>query len=446
MKIPEKITNIMAHLIANGYKAYVIGGAVRDYYLGVEPHDYDVFTNCTGDNLLTLFPDSKVLGGEERQAKILTIIVDDVEVSSFRSNGDRTETGNTLEEHQATCDFIINSMVCDINGNIIDFFGGKEDLNKNVLRFVGNPEERIDEDPLRILRGIRFLLKYGLTCDEKTYNLLMETDISHLPKERIKDELIKVLSMEIKDTDFLRMIVRFLPEEISHPNMHLDGGKHHAETPYQHLSYSFFEACKLTSDWRIRLAALLHDVGKATTREEGVKEGVPFVHFYQHHREGSKIVREWMEEMKFSKEDTRFVTNMIYYHMHCIMNTNPSKKSFIKLFNGLEDSGISIEQYMIQIYSDNQGNLAHERIRYGDYMNQSLLLKKYYELRNSDEPFKVRDLKINGNDVMRITNKQGPVIGRILELLLRNVMDNKISNTVDSLTSWVVINGKEIKK
>jgi len=90
----------MQHIISHGYKAYVIGGAVRDYFLGVEPHDYDIFTNCI--DLKTLFPDGKILGGEERQAKILTVIVDGVEVSTFRKNGARTEYANTLEEHQAT--------------------------------------------------------------------------------------------------------------------------------------------------------------------------------------------------------------------------------------------------------------------------------------------------------------------------------------------------------
>jgi len=147
MEIPKEIKEIMQELLDNGFEAYIVGGAVRDNYYGFMPNDYDIFTNATGEEILKVFPQGKILGGEERQKKILTVVVDGVEVSQYRSSGDRTETGNDLASHQATCDFYINALVVDINGK---YCGDAKitqmafaDLDDRLLRFVGNAQTRI---------------------------------------------------------------------------------------------------------------------------------------------------------------------------------------------------------------------------------------------------------------------------------------------------------------
>jgi len=145
-----------------------------------------------------------VIGSEERQEKILTVVVDDVEVSQYRKNGARTETGHSLEEHQATCDFTINSIAMDINEKIIDKHNGESDLKDKLIRFVGKPADRIEEDFLRLLRGIRFGAKYKFKLENDTAMSieLCAYKIKELPQERVRDELLKILAYP-KGIDYL---------------------------------------------------------------------------------------------------------------------------------------------------------------------------------------------------------------------------------------------------
>ena len=122
----------MQGLLDHGYDAYIIGGAVRDLVIGGEPADYDIFTNATGEQILTIFPDGKIIGGKERQEKILTVIVDGVEVSQYRSNSSRSRTGYTLSTHLATCDFRMNAMAMDIDGTISDYHFGEFDIEDKI--------------------------------------------------------------------------------------------------------------------------------------------------------------------------------------------------------------------------------------------------------------------------------------------------------------------------
>ena len=444
--IPNKIKGLMQKLLNNKFEAYIIGGAVRDIFLKEIPHDWDIFTNATGEQIQKIFPKSVIIGSEERQEKILTVIVDDVEISQYRKNGDRTKTGTSLKEHQATCDFTMNSIAMDINKHFIDNFEGIEDARDRTLRFVGNAIKRIKEDPLRVLRGIRFILKYDLECDDKTDRLLKDTNLDELPKERIRDELMKILSLDLEQY-FLIKIDRFLPEELLHRNMDLSGGKWHNETPYDHLENSCLEICKITSNPLIRLSVLLHDIGKATKRTVDLK--TKEIHFYEHQKEGADIVRRWMNEYKFSSKDIKFVTTLIYNHMHGYLDIKPSKKFYIKLFNSLESAGITIEEYAIQLYGDFQGNLSKKRIRFGEFIKGNKYIKKYYEIKYSEEPMNVTDLKVGGKDVIERLKLSGADIGKILNHLFEQVMEGHLKNDRAELLNYmktVVVGDLEWKK
>lgn len=469
MKLPEKITNIMAHIISHGYKTRVIGGATRDYFKNITPHDYDIFTNAKGEELLQLFPDGHVIGGEERQEKILTVMVDGVEVSTFRRNGKRTEIGATLEEHQATCDFTMNSIACDING-YIDLDNkynaqGVADIKANKLRFVGDALERIDEDENRITRGIRFLLAYNMKCDKKTLILLMAHKVS-VPKERIREELIKIFSLNLS-SGFLKYILRFMPKEMAHPNNLLSGGKWHKETPYTHFESSCLEVSKVTSDPLLRMCASLHDVGKSTKRI--TTEHCPFcnsisietpktnkcdctscgarfcldeikeeTHFYKHQKAGADIIRVWMNEHKFSNDKIKYVTTLVYNHMHGYAETEPSKKSYLKLFAALDGAGITIEEYVIHLYGDNQGNHAKPRIKFGDFIKDNIYIKKYYEMKFTNEPFKIHDLEINGKDIIeKYGMKAGKELGALLKEMFDLVQEGTLRNVKPDLHFYV---------
>ena len=459
--LPENVKQLMQRLIDNGYNTMVIGGAVKDHYMHVEPNDYDVFGNCK--DLLKIFPEGHIIGGKERQEKILTIIVDGVEISTYRKSGDRKILGETLEEHQATCDFTMNSIACDINGDI-DLTNkyniqGIKDINDKILRFVGSPKIRIEEDELRILRGIRFILKCNLTVEKTTLSYL-EPYINgektlNVPKERIRDELMKILELDLK-YDFLYYIGMFLPSALEDEKMLCDGGGHHNETPLAHSIYAFLEASKLTKNNLIKIAALLHDSGKATDRGEkyicpdcGNKmlhikpnkldcdcglcccedEVKPKVTFYGHHHTGAKIVRAWMTGMKFSNKEIDFVVCLVENHMHGLMNEVPSTKSYIRLFHELRQKRVDIIDYISLCYADNQGNLKQPRMKFVDYLKDNHYLKAYIRFKKDNIPLELSELAISGKDIIEryhITN--GLAIGNILRFVFNRIKDDSLKN------------------
>ena len=261
--ITIKVKKLMQKLLDNGFEAYIVGGAVRDYFMRLTPKDYDIFTNATGEEILKIFPNGNVIGGEERQEKILTVIVDGIEISQYRSNGDRTETGSSLKEHLATCDFSINSIAMDINEKIIDEHNGIDDIYSKKLKFVNNPLDRIKEDPLRILRGIRFWTKYrGLTFED-IHVVLENIDLlDTLPTERIREEFMKIIKYPDGITSLWcdDIIYKIFPELKDVVDM--KGGDHHDETVNQHMGNNYKEACKITDNTLLKLACFLHDIVK----------------------------------------------------------------------------------------------------------------------------------------------------------------------------------------
>lgn len=446
MEIPKKIKGIMQKLIDNKFEAYIIGGAVRDHFFGIEPHDYDIFTNATGKQILKVFPNGRVMGGEERQAKILTVIVDGVEVSQYRSNGDRTEVGNTLEQHQATCDFTINAMAVDINGNFTNSqynMQGRSDIDSKILRFVGNADERIKEDKLRVMRAIRFICKYNLKVGRQTLKQIMKTYISNLPKERIREELLEI--MKYKNGIFtlarFNLLSQIIPE-LFHENHFMSGGDHHDETPIDHMINAFQVSCDITDNVLLKFAIMLHDIGKGESRSETAHTGTDMngneiesdwpldVHFYNHETIGIELTKKIMKRLKFSKNEIKFVTHLIKTHMFGY-KSDIKDKTYVKFFGTLEEHGVDIMDYVMLIYCDRQANMAKKRMKFGDFVKSSgmnFLLHNYYRVKyDIHKPFSIRDLAINGNDIMKFGVK-GQEIGEILKDLYDCVMDGELQN------------------
>jgi len=426
IKIPEDVELKMKVIEGLGHKVFVVGGAVRDCMLGEEPHDWDLFTNCPCEVLLKIFPKGVVIGGQERQEKILTVIVDDVEISEFRLNGDRTLTGSTIEQHCKTCDFTINALCVDSKGEVYDYVGGMADLHNRVLRFVGDAYARISEDPLRALRGIRFLAKFDLTPEYLTKDVLLNTwgHIVNLPKERIRDEVLKIMEEDSGATTLAqyKVLTMMIPEL---NKCAIEGGEHHDELVLQHLMYAYESAKGITDDKRIWLAALLHDIGKPKSVSYDKDKNI---HFYQHHKIGADIVRDWMNEYKFSQKDTDFVCTLIYEHMWTNRDGNPSKKGYVNHFKYMEDKGVDVMDYIKLIYCDHQGNMSHERIKFGDFVQSSDLKTKYDELKFSKVPFCVKDLEVKGEDVMNFGIPAGKIVGAILKEIYKRVMNGEVEN------------------
>jgi len=444
MPIPDGVRSLMHRFVDNGYDAYIIGGAVRDFVMGYPIKDYDIFTNATGDEILELFPEGKILGGDERQEKILTVIVDGIEVSSYRANPERTKTGTSLDAHLATCDFRFNAMYADIDGHVFDPFGGGYDLRKGSISCVGNPRNRIAEDRLRALRAVRFMCKYGIDSNGVHYGLLSElinVDLSGIPAERIHDELLNICEYEdaMNVLDKLHMLDKLIPEVAA---LRVDGGQHHAETVLEHSTFSFRHARRLTDNTVLCLASFLHDIGKGPCREFVVDDSIidaderKRVRFKKHNVVGSDMCRDILSRLKFSKADTDYIATLVQYHMFGF-NMEHRKAVYIKLFSQLEDNGVAVEDLLLLNYCDQQANLKNPRERYHEYLKRSVVLQKYYEYKYSKEPFRVKDLKVNGHDVMALGIPAGKGVGVVLSDAFEAVMDGLVSNNRGELLEYI---------
>jgi len=432
---PKKVRKIMKRLLRHGYEAYVIGGAIRDSFMFEKPHDYDIFTNATGEQILKLFPKGVVLGGEERQEKILTVIVKGIEVSQYRSSGDRTVVGNTLEGHLKTCDFTINALYANVNGQVGDKHNGIRDLQEKRLVCVGKAKDRINEDKLRILRAIRFAIRYNMTLNLDLHDEVIEADLSSLPVERIREELLKIMKYKGSMSFMLSygILQKIIPEV---KTLFIPGGEHHNETVINHVSYAFDNACNITDNPILKFAIFMHDIGKGDVAE--LKDGKTT--FYNHENVGVEIVDKIMTRLKFSTNEKQFVKFLVKSHMYSF-KSEPGKKSYIKFFSKMESCNVTIEDYVMLIYCDHQGNLSKPRIKFGDFISGNNIHKKYYELKHGKEPFRISDLEINGNDVINEGVTPGPRVGKILNLLFEYVMEGELENSRPSLMKKL----KEVK-
>jgi tRNA nucleotidyltransferase (CCA-adding enzyme) len=415
--IPDKVRDIMNIVIDHGYEIYIIGGFVRDTMF---------------DEILKIFPHGKVIGRKERQAKILTVIVKGVEVSQYRANGDRKETGVSLDDHLATCDFTMNAMAMNIDRELINSRYGMCAIRDKRVECVGDPVQRINEDKLRALRAVRFAVKYRFMMEKGLARVIWDTDISDLPVERVREEMLKILMYPdgLERLDFSGLLQSIVPEFQALDYM--DGGGRHAETVDVHMYKAQTIACGLTDNPMLVLACAFHDIGKADAfKRDGEK-----VSFHGHDKAGEKVMYEIMERMKFSKADTTFVCTLVAEHMFGY-HTDASTKTLVKHFARLEKAGVSIEDYMVMQYSDNQANTQNPRIKFGDYLNKSRLYKKWYELRFSNTPFRVSDLAISGNDLMDIGIPGGKVIGDILGNIFESVVRGDLENKRHALMHYI---------
>ena len=429
----------MKPLLNKGFECYIIGGAVRDYFLRIKPHDYDLFTNATGEQILNIFPKGRVLGGEERQTKILTVMVGDVEVSQYRANGNRTEVGKRLEDHQWTCDCYSNALAWNIKGELCGDKTitrcGQEDIKKGIIRAVGNPDERIQEDQIRIKRFIRLSNRYDWDISPQTLLAMKKgiSDLFLLPKERIRDELLKILPYGQDWLGSLGIWNKLIPQNKLCYN--LDGGKNHKEPVHIHSNKTYDIMRTITNNPFLLLAARVHDIGKSVT----AKEIDGNMTFHNHEMEGYKIIKKFMNKYKFSKDEINYVTTLIRCHMY---DTKMSKKGYCNLFKRLEDNKVPVEHLLMLRYADSQGNLSVKRYKWAEKSN--LIVKKYYQYKYAKEPFRVTDLEINGYEIMNFGYK-GKNIRVCLELLLNLVQEGLIRNNKSELILVLKIKQRLIK-
>jgi len=328
--IPQSVKRVWRALLEAGCKTYLVGGSVRDYLMGREPHDYDFTTSCRPEKVEEVLRSAgfPVYETGIEFGTVMTVVDGfEVEVTTMRREQYRAERGRKpivtftedLIEDLSRRDFTINAMAMDIEGHIIDPFGGMEDLRKGIIRFVGKPEDRIEEDPLRCLRALRFAAKLGFRIDEESFEALKTCwrKLSRVSWERIRDEILKAaetpmfhLFADLLHESLLDKYVMPEMEAMARVRHASDVPYHYGETVLEHTIDVLERLDRVGAPVQTKLCGLLHDVGKPR-----VAEGEVSKHFYRHEVVGAEISEKILRRWKMSSADIRRIVACVRWHM-----------------------------------------------------------------------------------------------------------------------------------
>ncbi|HOQ15676.1 MAG TPA: HD domain-containing protein [Candidatus Paceibacterota bacterium] len=443
--IPVEVLTIIQQLQKNNFEAYLVGGCVRDLLLKKEPKDWDIATQAKPEEIQRIFPESiyeNAFGtvgiktsSEQENLKI-------IEATTFRKEGKYTDKrhpdyvvfAETIEEDLSRRDFTINALALKIDFQenlknrfrIIDPFNGQKDLRDKIIRTVGNPEERFQEDALRLMRAIRLAVELNFKIEEKTFSAIqkMASLLQQIAPERIRDEFVKIILTPLAAEGILllheaNLLKQFLPE--LEEGVGVGQNKHHVYSVFEHLWRSLDYAARNNYSLEVRLAALFHDLGKPRTKEG---EG-PNSTFYNHEMESTKMVYNLMARLRFDKKTIKKVIKLVRYH------------GFVYDPEITTDS--SIRRLILKVGKENIFELA--KLREADRIGSGCPKAKPFRLRHflfrvekilkemAGEQPSLKMLKINGNEIMKITNLQpGPKVGAILNILLEEILDDPLKN------------------
>lgn len=426
----QKAINIIKTLKEHGFEAYLVGGCVRDTLLNKDVKDYDVTTNATPEQVQEIF--NCISCGNN----FLVSLVDGIEVATFRlDKGDKAVHATSLKEDVIRRDFTINGIAYDIDSDsYIDYVGGVKDLNARVLRFIGDPGKRIIEDPVRIIRGLRFMSTLNLTPDYNTHFALLKYRelVKQVPRERIKDEIIKAFKHNAYR--FVMLLLEYELLQLIFPSVYnllkIEGGHHHNETVFTHCLNALKSIDFPQINYRVKLAALYHDTGKAQTQV--LNEDTNTLSFHGHEKISHVLAQNDFKALKFSNEDVAYISNLCLVHMFPFVSETSlfevRKPRVKKLLVKLKELNINVKDFLFVRFSDNHANMLVVRdIKYvKSYYRQILNILK------EQPPFSIKDLEINGYDVME-RGFTGKAIGAILKLIFDKVLSGNIPNERDVL-------------
>ncbi len=428
-KIPEEVQEILTKFQKNEYEIYIVGGAVRDLLMGKIVYDWDFTTNATPEQILEIYPDGfydNIFGtvgltteGFDYPFQITTYRTEYGYSDNRRP--DKIGWGKTLEEDLERRDFTINAFAYD-GENLIDLYDGQNDLNKKTLRAVGDPCERFNEDALRMMRAVRIAGELKFEIEKNTFEAITQNAklINKIAKERIKDELFKILKSNNPYSGFFHLKESGLMQEILPEMMKCFGveqkspSRHHIYDVGTHLLMSLKE-CKST-DPITRFATLIHDIGKPQTYRK-LATGV--ITFYNHEMVSTRIAENIADRLKFSSKEKDKLVKLVRFHQFTVDENQTD--SAIRRF--ITNVGLEYVEDMIDLrVADRLGGGASETSwRLEEFKKRLVEVQK--------QPFSIKDLKINGKDVMEKLNiPAGPKVGEVLEKIFNEVVEKNIEN------------------
>lgn len=449
IQLPDRVIKFIATFEKAGRECYAVGGSVRDLLLKrstKESQRWDFATNATPEEIQKLFPDcfyDNAFGtvGVKTEEEIF-------EVTTYRKEGkysdtrhpDFVEWAKTIEEDLARREFTMNAIAVTLNKKtslekkssletvVVDPYDGQQDIQNKIIRSVGNPNDRFAEDALRMMRAIRFSVQLCFVIEEKTWEGITKNAslVAKVSGERVRDELVKILSSDFP-ADGIKLLYNagllgyILPELVKGVGIN-QKGTHHTDDVFGH-SLKALQLCP-NSNWVVRFATLLHDVGKPVTYQERNGKAT----FYNHETVGAHVAKEIAGRLRFSKEDREKLYMLVRWHMFSVSEF-------------LTDS--AIRRFIRRVGPDNTTDMLDLRTadrlgsgvkqtswRHEDFKKRIIEVQKHIP--------SVTDLKVNGLDVMKVLDiKPGPKVGEILNLLFEEIMEEPKKNEREYLLSRI---------
>lgn len=439
--VPAEVAKVAEGLRAAGYEAYLVGGCVRDLLLNRKPKDWDVTTNAKPGEIQALFPDSFYendfgtvgvkTGSEDETTAIVEVTPYRTETGySDKRRPDAVVFGDSLEADLARRDFTVNALALDESkGHIVDPYKGQKDIEAKVIRAVGDPAVRFEEDALRLMRAIRLVAELEFALDADTAAAIKEKapNLAHISRERVRDELVRILNstqpmMALVLAQQLGILEFIAPDLVR--GIGIDQNQAHSYDVFGHLMRSMQHAADKGWPFDIRLAALFHDVSKPETRRwsDEKKDWT----FHGHDVVGSRATRKALEDLKFSRETIDKVVKLVRWHM---------------FFSDPDQITLSAVRRMIaNVGEENIWDLLNlricDRIGTGRPKEQPFRFRKYKAMVEQAlrDPISVGMLETDGNRLMeKFHVKAGPRIGWTLNALLEEVLEDSGKNTEDYL-------------
>ena len=431
MHLPQAPLYCIQALEAAGYRAYAVGGCVRDSLLGLTPHDYDICTNATPEETSRVFSGHQLVRAGEKHGTIGVIIDRELyEITTFRQEGgyldsrhpDWVRFVSTVEEDLSRRDFTVNAMAYSPKEGYIDPWGGQEDLQNHILRAVGDPTQRFAEDALRILRGVRFAVRFHLTPDQETMDAMaaLSGRMENLARERVFDELCKLLPL-VNAEDLLRYapILASAVPAIGPMIGFLQHSPHHAWDVFTHSSHVVEN---VPADLTLRWAALLHDTGKPAcfTQDENGRG-----HFKGHAAVSKQIAEEALLELKAPTRLREEVCTLIGLHM------TPLEADRKLLRRRLGKLG---EDILMKLLTLQEADMGSKGTGIPEEMEQFPRIRAVLaQVLQEDACLKIADLAVTGNDLLQLGFAPDPNLGRCLQFLLEQVQDEQLPNEKEAL-------------
>lgn len=439
--VPKEVETVADGLREAGFEAYLVGGCVRDLLIGRTPKDWDITTNAKPEDIQRVFPESFYENdfgtvGVKTESEDPALAV--IEVTPYRTESgysdkrrpDKVEFGESLEEDLARRDFTINAIALDDSkGQIVDPYKGQKDIELKVLRTVGNPEERFEEDALRLMRAVRLVaeLEFALDTDTAAAIQAKGANLAHVSRERIRDEFVRILlssqpMMALVLSHQLGILEYIAPELLK--GIGVDQNQAHSYTVFEHNLRTMQHAADKGWDLDMRLAGLFHDIAKPHTRRwsEEKKDWT----FYGHEVVGARVAEKALKELRFSRETTERVVKLVRWHMFF---SDPDQVTLSAVRRTIRNVGEENIRDLLNLR-------ICDRIGTGRPKEQPFRLRKYTAMVDEAlrDPISVAMLKTDGNHIMSAFHvKPGPKIGFILNALLEEVLEDPERNTLDYL-------------